>query len=423
MDERENLPIVLTTQAVTVLSKQSNSLVGRGLAVLRQDNAARYRQARAVFDRGDCTKNWNAADNPTNFSAFKIFKKLADEDYGKAYYPLSIFYSGRNDIEDGNSHAQHYTKLALEWCVANQANDDAELWCDLGDMHNFNGSDGYGITQDREIAEFWYRKAAGQGYARGQWELSFFFIFDDQDHPGSYWMELAAKQGNADYQTILAECYEFLSSQYQKAAYWFRMAAEQGDGCGQFNLGRMYEKGLGIDQNDEQFVYWTRKAAEQGYESGQWKLGLMFSEGRGVAQDYVQAEYWFSKAAKQSVSGRQYELGEMYKEGRGVPQDEKQAVYWFIQAAEQGDEDGQYKLGMLCYDARNYEQAMHWYRKAAEDGHFLSQLFLAEMYEDGRGTQDNEQAVFWFRKALETSPDSGDAKGGLERLGVDWKKT
>lgn len=80
-------------------------------------------------------------------------------------------------------------------------------------------------------------------------------------------------------------------------------------------------------------------------------------------------------------------------------------------------------LGRSCYDSHNYDRAMSWYRKAAEQGHFLSQLHLAEMYEDGRGVQDDKQAVFWFRKALETAPGSGDAKKGLERLGVDWKSS
>lgn len=79
-------------------------------------------------------------------------------------------------------------------------------------------------------------------------------------------------------------------------------------------------------------------------------------------------------------------------------------------------------LGRSCYAGRNYEQAMAWYRTAAERGHFLSQLFLAEMYEDGRGIQDDKQAVFWFHKALETCPLSGDTQKGLGRLGVEWKK-
>lgn len=270
MDERENLPAKLAAQGLAASVEKRGSLVARGMAVLKKDNDALYRQARMVFDRRDC----NDASNPATPFAFKIFQRLADENYGKAYYPLSILYSGRNDIEDGDSHARHYTQLALDWCLANQANEDAELWCDLGDMHNPNSFEDYGVTQSKEMAEAWYRKAADKGYARAQWELGSLFCFcaeghsDHSDRSAYYWMELAAHQGNTFYQICLAEYYEILrwgelseSQQYQKAVYWYRMAAEQGDGCGQYCLGKMYEKGLGVDQNDELFVYWIRKVS------------------------------------------------------------------------------------------------------------------------------------------------------------------
>ncbi|MFA5240981.1 MAG: tetratricopeptide repeat protein [Sulfuricella sp.] len=267
MTERENSPVVIAAQNLVVPTSQRGSLVGRGLAALLKDNDSLYRQARVVFDRLEGSRHWNA-NNPDLFAAFKIFQRLADENYGKAYYPLAILYSGRKDIEYGEGPARYYTQLAFEWCMTNQANVDAEVWCDLGEIYQF----WHGVERDGELAERWYLKAAESGYARGQWALGCLYCFDDKDHPGSYWMELAAKQGNTHYQTTLAHAYEILSSQYRKAVYWFRMAAEGGDAEGQQQLGRMYEEGHGVEQDYELAVYWFRKAAEQGYEDAQLNL-------------------------------------------------------------------------------------------------------------------------------------------------------
>ena len=43
----------------------------------------------------------------------------------------------------------------------------------------------------------------------------------------------------------------------------YRKAAEQGDARSQYNLGRMYENGCGVDKNISTAVELYRKAAEQ----------------------------------------------------------------------------------------------------------------------------------------------------------------
>ena len=53
---------------------------------------------------------------------------------------------------------------------------------------------------------------------------------------------------------------------------WFRKAAEQGHAYGQFNLGYMYENGLGVVKNIGEARRWYRKAAEQGSEDAKERL-------------------------------------------------------------------------------------------------------------------------------------------------------
>ncbi len=90
---------------------------------------------------------------------------------------------------------------------------------------------------------------------------------------------------------------------YATALREFRPLAEQGDAHAQFNLGVMYENGLGVPQDYAEAVKWYRKAAEQGNADAQFNLGVAYEKGRGVPQDYVQAYMWFKLAASKYPPG------------------------------------------------------------------------------------------------------------------------
>jgi hypothetical protein len=113
-----------------------------------------------------------------------------------------------------------------------------------------------------------------------------------------------------------------------KVAVFYRKAADKGDVAAQFNLGIMYDHGMGVPQDYAQAVLWYRKAAEQGFASAQYNLGVAYHEGQGVPQDYVQAAAWYRKAADQGDAAAQFNLGAAYFHGQGVPQDFAEAYSW-----------------------------------------------------------------------------------------------
>jgi len=65
-----------------------------------------------------------------------------------------------------------------------------------------------------------------------------------------------------------------------------RVKLEQGIPDSQYNLGKMYYKGLGVPQDYKEAAKWTRLAAEQGIPLAQFNLGFMYDHGQGVLQDY-----------------------------------------------------------------------------------------------------------------------------------------
>ena len=95
---------------------------------------------------------------------------------------------------------------------------------------------------------------------------------------------------------------------YHTAVKEFQLSAERGDVKARYNLGVMYQLGLGVPQDDQEAVRWYRLAAEQGDASAQFKLGVMYDKGKGVLKDYVLAHMWMNLAAakgvKEAVKGR-----------------------------------------------------------------------------------------------------------------------
>ncbi len=188
--------------------------------------------------------------------------------------------------------------------------------------------------------------------------------------------------------------------------------AEQGDAASQFDVGKRYYDGEGVEQSFEQAVYWYTKSAKQGNALAQDDLGICYLNGDGVELDYVQAVFWFTKSAEQGNAEAQYLLGDCYDCGCGVERNFKQAFYWYAKSAERGNNDAQFRLGD-CYDyghgtEQDFKQAFYWYTKSAEQGNAKAQNRLGECYYQGNGVEQNyEKALYWYTKVAEQG-DSED---------------
>ena len=83
----------------------------------------------------------------------------------------------------------------------------------------------------------------------------------------------------------------------EEAVGRFHPAVEHGLAPTQFNLGLMYYKGQGVEQDHAKAVKCYRLAAEEGNVKAQHNLGVAYHNGRGVAQNYKEAYIWHSIAA------------------------------------------------------------------------------------------------------------------------------
>jgi TPR repeat protein len=87
----------------------------------------------------------------------------------------------------------------------------------------------------------------------------------------------------------LQYCEDENNPNFIEAAKSFSKAASLGHANAQFNLGRMYEKGKGIDQSFKKAAEWYEKAALQGNPNAQCNLGVLLTDGEGVNKDIEKA--------------------------------------------------------------------------------------------------------------------------------------
>ncbi|MEQ8586615.1 MAG: peptidoglycan-binding protein [Thalassobaculaceae bacterium] len=94
----------------------------------------------------------------------------------------------------------------------------------------------------------------------------------------------------------------------REAATWFREAAINGLDVAQFNLGVMYETGLGVPEDQTRALLWYHSAAEQGFALAQYNLGRLYTFGQGIPQSDAEAKRWFQRAADRGVADAFYAL-------------------------------------------------------------------------------------------------------------------
>jgi len=128
---------------------------------------------------------------------------------------------------------------------------------------------------------------------------------------------------------------------YSTALVILRPLAIRGDAGAQANLGTMYAKGHGVEEDAVEAVRLFRLSAEQGYYAGQFNLATSLAQGLGVEQNYSEAIMYFIQAAEQKDRRAMYSLAKMNAEGQGIPRNMERAYMWFSLAAQLGEEHSQ----------------------------------------------------------------------------------
>lgn len=217
-----------------------------------------------------------------------------------------------------------------------------------------------------------------------------------------------------------------------------RAAAEQGDANAMYMLGRAYQAGDGIEEDDVQALRWFRAAAGKGHGKANFEVGQAYDFGRGVAKDRAEAEKWYRAAAAAGVEEDEmslmrtvaakidadqafqfpivadesapgtatYNRGARAMRAIGTPTNHGEAVRLFDQAMELGNAHAIAALAQVYQDGyykpRNETESVRLYTIAADKGVPAAMLALAGIYETGRTLEkDLTTAARWYRAAAD----------------------
>ncbi len=115
----------------------------------------------------------------------------------------------------------------------------------------------------------------------------------------------------------------------------------------QYELGQVYRKALGVDENLALAKIFYKQAAERNHPKAQTMLGYMHRNGIGTEVDLEKAVSWYQRAAEQGEATALFNLGGMFRKGYGVPQNDGKALEHYRQAAAKGNAQAKQMLQRL----------------------------------------------------------------------------
>lgn len=201
----------------------------------------------------------------------------------------------------------------------------------------------------------------------------------------------------------------FWNGDYLLAMQEWSRKVEAGDAEAMNNIGILYNKGLGVEEDEATAAAWYRRSAVLGFATGQFNLANLLYSGNGVTRDMEQAAAWYHEAAKRGHTGAQYFLGLMYADGEGVAEDRTEALKWTVKAADGGLPAAQYEVGHMLVSGDGLkpdpQRGADYALKAAHAGYAQAQLLMAQLYANGNGVAVNDiEAYVWARIAAERLP-------------------
>ena len=198
---------------------------------------------------------------------------------------------------------------------------------------------------------------------------------------------------------------EFKMAHYGNAHTIWQALAERGNAEANFNLGILYEDGLGVSQNLAQALRYYETAAIGGSFKAQYRLGLLYFVGEIVPLDKVKAKRWLTEAA----SGGDRDSIEMLA---------------ILSGTRSSKRDREFLRAETAHASADYTQAAEIWQRLADNNDIISRTRLAWLYEKGQGVKRNlKRAAELFRQsAMEGDADAQYALAVMLQTGKGQPK-
>ncbi|GET04684.1 kinase-like domain-containing protein [Rhizophagus clarus] len=180
----------------------------------------------------------------------------------------------------------------------------------VGDCYRF----GYGTIKNEKLAFEYFEKVVNANFIHGQLRLGYLFEngigVEKDSEKAIYWYEKAANNGNITAMYNLGLCYEEghgVEEDYNKAFKLYKQSAEGGYSGGIIMLEHCFNNGIGT-QIDKKKALELQKSTDLESMIVQYNLGNMYENGVGITKDIDKAIYWYEKSAKKGYQSAQNKL-------------------------------------------------------------------------------------------------------------------
>lgn len=159
----------------------------------------------------------------------------------------------------------------------------------------------------------WMQQIPASGDGQALWQFSLYYQSGENEdlHDALRWALLAQKSGQEDARKFLITKGLFGSLFYEKLM-WDTLVTD--DLWSRNRLGMLYETGSGVPQDLEKAFQLYIDAAWEGYADAQYNAGRCYKNGFGVEANRAMAFHWLQKAAAQNSEAALILLAEMKKE-------------------------------------------------------------------------------------------------------------
>ena len=117
----------------------------------------------------------------------------------------------------------------------------------------------------------------------------------------------------------------FSQERYEEAFEKYQALARHGSLDSQVFLGWMYQRGLGVEQDNRKAISCFETAAKLGSPAGQFYMAKACAGN----SDLAAARHWYEMAAEKDFSPALFRLGWLYEVGRGVSPDPVKAFSYY----------------------------------------------------------------------------------------------
>lgn len=204
---------------------------------------------------------------------------------------------------------------------------------------------------------------------------------------------------------------------YEEALPLLLKAVDKNDYDAMLQLAELYERGLGVDYDDEEASRlrllaaqgFIKEADENNNPHAQYMSAICIDQGYlpNIKDKVKKYEYYLLKAAENNDVDAQFTIADLYFSGGPYKRDVIKAVYWFDSAAINGNAEASYILGGIYEDGVedikcDIKKALLYYEKAFDLGFTLAAYSLGNIYLEGKKIDKNiEESSYWFNRGAE----------------------